>query len=86
MNRGQVDLHGLHAAESIEILEELVPVLGASHRHISIVTGSGHHSVGPQKGVSRLYKVVKQWCEGVYTCRDIVDPKGYVGGVYISIG
>lgn len=52
LSRGQMDLHGLHVAEAQAALQDLLPALALAlapsahgETHVTIVTGSGHHSV-----------------------------------------
>ena len=47
---GTLDFHGLHVAEAKECLIELLPLLKSMNTlsHVTIVTGTGHHSNGPQ--------------------------------------
>ena len=50
-----LDLHGLHIAEAVVVLEEELPQLCSDGlKHISIVTGSGHHSKGSNFKVSMM--------------------------------
>jgi hypothetical protein len=94
-------VHGLHAAELVECLDSLIPYLrnylkpssklqgrgmlnGAAN--IRVITGSGHHSSGPQKGVSRLLPTAEEYCATHnMTYSMIKDPNGYPCGVSIML-
>ena len=42
-----LDLHGLHIAEAVALLEDELPKLcSAGLQAVSLITGSGHHSRG----------------------------------------
>ena len=82
-----MDVHGLHKAEVIICLEELLPKLkslGLKCAHI--ITGTGHHTVGSSghgKG-PKLLPVVTDYLSTEYAFNKFVDIKdcnGYVGGI-----
>eukprot|EP01036_Dinobryon_divergens_P022641 gene22641-30919_t len=83
--RGQVDLHGLHVAEAQECISVIVPILEQMNvKHIHIITGSGHHTVGPQRGVARLMPSVQSTLDAMgYKTVPVKDANGYIGGFQI---
>lgn len=81
---GRVDLHGLHVAEAVQCLEEVLPSLAG--RNVTIVTGSGHHTAGPQKGQARLLPAVQGLLDGWgVTYRAVKDDNGFVGGLNVNL-
>ncbi|KAJ3040546.1 hypothetical protein HDV00_010726 [Rhizophlyctis rosea] len=65
--RVYVDLHGLHIAEAVAVLEEfLVPVLPVLKGRVFVVVGRGRHSKG---GVGVLKDGVRRFLEGVQGVR-----------------
>ncbi|KDO25716.1 hypothetical protein SPRG_09015 [Saprolegnia parasitica CBS 223.65] len=76
---GLLDLHGLHVAEALELLAQLLPAVTAET--ICIVTGSGHHShhVRLKPAVERFLAA-----EG-YNFAQVPDRKGYVGMLQVSL-
>lgn len=89
ISRGQLDLHGLHVAEATACLHELLPVLALSpvaKAPITIVTGSGHHSVGGQKGKPRLLPAVQGVLDELgYEYQLVKDVNGFVSGVNVRL-
>ncbi len=88
LQQGRVDVHGLHVQEAIDCLNELIPLYQQyGFQQLRIVTGSGHHTKGPQEGKARLHPAVKTLLEDEYRFRvkDIKDPSGYVGGMVVDI-
>lgn len=90
IRQGHFDLHGLHVSEALEILQELLVVMGAGDfsaetgvSHISVITGSGHHSVG---GGGRLLQKVQQFFsdEG-YSFALIRDDNKHPSGVRVRV-
>ncbi|OQS00801.1 hypothetical protein ACHHYP_02591 [Achlya hypogyna] len=75
---GFLDLHGLHVAEALELLAQLLPT--ATTDTVCVVTGSGHHShhVRLKPAVERFLAA-----EG-YSFAQIPDRKGYVGMLQID--
>ncbi|KAJ8577691.1 hypothetical protein ON010_g1522 [Phytophthora cinnamomi] len=56
-----MDLHGLHVAEAVEFLTQMLPKLADEGvDSIYLVTGSGHHSKGPD-GNARLLPAVERF-------------------------
>ncbi|OQR96894.1 hypothetical protein THRCLA_07138 [Thraustotheca clavata] len=76
---GMIDLHGLHVAEALELLGQLLPSVEADS--ICVVTGTGHHSIH-----IRLKPAVERFlaAEG-YTFAAIPDRKGHVGMLQVSL-
>jgi hypothetical protein len=87
----RLDLHGLHVQEAREcvfsILSEMSQTLsGRSCPKVAIITGSGHHTNGPQKGVARVLKAIESLCEECgLSFVHIKDPRGYVSGVSVQL-
>lgn len=84
--KGTLDLHGLHVAEAVACLSEILPALKqASMKHASLITGSGHHSAGPQ-GDARLLPSIQKYLETEgYSFGNIVDNNGYTGGLKVTL-
>jgi DNA-nicking Smr family endonuclease len=84
---GRVDLHGLHVAEAVECLRQLLPAISAGgQKRITIVTGSGHHTKGPQPGRARLLPAVQSFLDEMrVSYREVKDDNGYVGGLAVSL-
>lgn len=87
LEQGQVDLHGLHAAEAEALLhdgllERIKAELGV--RRVSIITGTGNHSVGPR---GRLLPVVEGFVRELgYSFAPIKDPhSSRVGGLSVAL-
>lgn len=81
-----MDLHGLHVAEAVELLAHMLPTLADEGlEHMYLVTGSGHHSKGPQ-GNARLLPAVEQFlvAEG-YQFTPVADNRGYVGMLMVDL-
>lgn len=87
LQQGVLDMHGLHVAEVEECLRCLLPTLAsAGLKEVRVVTGSGHHTEGPQKQVSRLLPCAERVVGEMdlqYTF--IKDPKGFVGGLLVRL-
>ena len=91
LQSGVVDLHGLHCAEAEALLLDggLLDSLRTSFglRHVDVVTGTGNHTLGPQKGRARLLPTVEAVMRDLgLTFSVIKDPQGFVGGVRVSLG
>ena len=91
LQSGVVDLHGLHCAEAEALLLDggLVDSLRTSFglRHVDVVTGSGNHTLGPQKGRARLLPTVEAVMRDLgLTFSVIKDPQGFAGGLRVSLG
>ncbi|KNC76864.1 hypothetical protein SARC_10662 [Sphaeroforma arctica JP610] len=54
----EVDLHGLHVSEALELLEGLLGRAAESNEYICIITGTGRHSV---QGRARLRPAVEKY-------------------------
>jgi hypothetical protein len=88
----RLDLHGLHVQEAREcvlsVLSEMSRSLSrrSSYPKVAIITGSGHHTNGPQKGVARVLKAIESLCqEYELAFVHIKDPRGYVSGVSVQL-
>jgi hypothetical protein len=54
-----MDLHGLHVAEAVEFLTQMLPKLADEGvDSIYLVTGSGHHSKGPDGNARWLARAI----------------------------
>jgi DNA-nicking Smr family endonuclease len=85
---GRVDLHGLHASEALDCLEELLPLFQrAQYSTIKVVTGTGHHTAGPHQGKSRLNPTVRDYLAHStrFKFQDVRDNLGYCGGFLVQI-
>jgi DNA-nicking Smr family endonuclease len=84
---GIVDLHGLHVAEMIECVESIIEKCFSEKRSsVRFITGSGHHTKGPQKSISRL----KPALEGFFRDKkmrftEILDCNGYTSGLCVYL-
>ncbi|OWZ08295.1 hypothetical protein PHMEG_00019184 [Phytophthora megakarya] len=81
-----MDLHGLHAAEAVEFLTQMLPKLADEGvDSIYLVTGSGHHSKGPDGNV-RLLPAVERFLAGEgYQYTPIADGAGFVGMLLVDL-
>ena len=89
LQRGIIDLHGLHISEARACLSELLPLfmaVGGGLRSVRIITGSGHHSIAYGHGTARLLPEVKRLCgeEMCLAIKDVKDSSGYVSAVAVS--
>lgn len=105
---GVIDLHGLHVSEAEELMDELLPVFlhyyqqlcnsssTSNKKKISIITGSGHHSVTYGQGNARLLpkvqELVRHFLEDTssewrhrWSQQDIKDGNGYVSGILLKM-
>ncbi|KAG7395334.1 hypothetical protein PHYBOEH_003896 [Phytophthora boehmeriae] len=81
-----MDLHGLHVAEAVEFLTQMLPKLSDEGvDSIYLVTGSGHHSKGPD-GNARLLPAVERFlgAEG-YQYQPVADGAGFVGMLLVDL-
>jgi DNA-nicking Smr family endonuclease len=81
-----LDLHGLHVAEAVEFLTHYLPKLAEEGLDtVHVVTGSGHHSKGPQSN-ARLLPAVENFLstEG-YQFSRVADRKGHVGMLLVDL-
>ncbi|CAI5701741.1 hypothetical protein KXD40_002929 [Peronospora effusa] len=81
-----MDLHGLHVAEAVEFLIQMLPKLADEGvDEIYVVTGSGHHSKGPH-GNARLLPAVERFlaAEG-YQFTPVADGAGFVGMLLVDL-
>ena len=89
LQAGQVDLHGLHCAEAEALLyggllESLRQSFGL--RSADVVTGSGNHTLGPQKQRARLLPAVEAAVRELgLRYSHIKDPQGFAGGLRVSL-
>ncbi|EGZ17006.1 hypothetical protein PHYSODRAFT_314545 [Phytophthora sojae] len=81
-----MDLHGLHVAEAVEFLTQMLPKLAdESVDSIYLVTGSGHHSKGPD-GNARLLPAVERFLAGEgYQYTPVADGAGFVGMLLVDL-
>lgn len=87
LNKGQIDIHGLHVAEMIACMEEMLPYFNSTSYHtLRVITGSGHHTDGPQKGASRLLPALIEYCEDMgIQYSPILDPNGIKCGLVLKL-
>ncbi len=87
LSKGLIDIHGLHVAEMVESLNEILPYMRKRNiRSLNIVTGSGHHTVGPQQGIARLLPAVESYCSELgLRFAYIRDPNGYRSGINVKL-
>lgn len=81
-----MDLHGLHVAEAVEFLTQMLPKLADEGvDNIYVVTGSGHHSKGAD-GNARLLPAVERFlaAEG-YQFTPVADGAGFVGMLLVDL-
>lgn len=73
-------------AEAIEFLIEMLPQLANEGlQTIRIVTGTGHHSSGPQ-GKARLRPAVERFLQSEeYQYSEVPDQRGHVGMILVQI-
>lgn len=56
------------------------------HLLLWMTVGSGHHTLGPQKGNARLLPAIQSLCdEFSFKYQEVVDRNGYAGGLKIRI-
>ncbi|RLN51219.1 hypothetical protein BBJ28_00014210 [Nothophytophthora sp. Chile5] len=81
-----MDLHGLHVAEAVEFLTQMLPKLADEGvDNIYLVTGSGHHSKGPN-GNARLLPAVERFLTGEgYQFTAVADGRGFVGMLLVDL-
>ncbi|KAE9019353.1 hypothetical protein PR003_g12656 [Phytophthora rubi] len=81
-----MDLHGLHVAEAVEFLTQMLPKLADEGvDNIYLVTGSGHHSKGPD-GNARLLPAVERFLAGEgYQYTPMADGAGFVGMLLVDL-
>uniref|UniRef100_A0AAV1TKN9 Smr domain-containing protein n=1 Tax=Peronospora matthiolae TaxID=2874970 RepID=A0AAV1TKN9_9STRA len=81
-----MDLHGLHVAEAVEFLSQMLPKLADEGvDSIYLVTGSGHHSKGPD-GNARLLPAVERFLVGEgYQFSRVADGAGFVGMLLVDL-
>jgi len=87
LSKGVIDLHGLHKDEAQEMLEELLPQLRDKRlQNAVILTGSGHHTLGPQKGKARLRAAVETILQDWgMRYSSVADGGGHVGAFSVSL-
>lgn len=88
----RLDLHGLHVQEARECVLSVLSQIAqsvpsrSSYPKVTVITGTGHHTHGPQIGVARVLKAIESLCdEYQLSYAHIKDPRGYVGGVLIQL-
>lgn len=85
---GRIDLHGLHATEALDCLDELIPLYEkAKYAKIKVITGTGHHTKETLQTKSRLNHVVREYLSTEIYCKfiDIIDKSGYSGGFLVTL-
>lgn len=81
-----MDLHGLHVAEAVEFLAQMLPKLADEGLDtIYLVTGSGHHSKGPQSNARLLPAVERFLVTDGYQFSPVADGRGYVGMLMVDL-
>lgn len=88
LEAGKIDLHGLHVSEAVDCVTELIPIYEKSGiKRLTIVTGTGHHTKGPQQGKARLLPYVRDLCENQLRLRvqEVRDNSGYSGGLIVTL-
>ncbi|CAB1101176.1 unnamed protein product [Ectocarpus sp. CCAP 1310/34] len=84
--RKTMDLHGLHVAEAVEVLDREMGALAARGLcSVRVLTGTGHHSKGPTNK-ARLLPAVENFCliRG-YLFRKVPDQStGHVGAIDVQ--
>lgn len=88
ISKGQIDIHGLHVAEMKTCMDEMLPYFSSKARFkvLKVVTGSGHHSSGPQKGEAKLLPGLVSYCtELELEYNYILDPNGIKCGLLINL-
>jgi hypothetical protein len=87
LSKGQVDLHGLHVSEAKICVEELIPYFQSSRiPSMTIVTGTGHHTLGSQQGTARvLPAIISTLASYGLTYQEVIDRNGFVGGLRVKI-
>ena len=85
--RGVVDLHGLHKDEATGVLEELLPRMRDRGLELAtVVTGTGSHTLGPQKGRARLLPGLQAaLAEWNVAFRAVPDRNGHVGALQVRL-
>jgi len=87
LKKGKVDMHGLHVSEALSVLEEILPLYKSlSIPSVTIVTGTGHHSVDKHRaGV--LLPNIENYIKGLkLKYKTINDPNnGMTGGLVIDM-
>jgi len=87
LKKGKIDMHGLHVSEALSVLEELLPLYKSlSIPSVTIVTGTGHHSVDKHRaGV--LLPNIENYIKGLkLKYKTINDPNnGMTGGLVIDM-
>ena len=91
----RLDLHGLHVQEAREcvlsLLDQICQKVSSSrgslpYPRVTIVTGTGPHTNGPQKGISRVLKSIESVCQEYQLLYGYIkDPKGYIGGISVQL-
>ncbi len=85
---GRIDLHGLHATEALDCLDEIIPLYEkARFGKIKVITGTGHHTKGKLQSMSRLNPVVREYLqtETRFRFSDVLDNSGYSGGFLVHL-
>jgi hypothetical protein len=77
----------LHVSEACLCVQDLIPYLSQySVGLVNVVTGSGHHTMGPQQGHARILPAVMQVCDELgLKYNEVVDKNGFVGGLKIKL-
>jgi DNA-nicking Smr family endonuclease len=88
LEQGKIDLHGLHVTEAKDCFLELLPIFQKYNlKKLYLITGTGHHTKGPQAGKARLLPYIKELCEielGLKV-QEVKDVSGYSGALIVDI-
>ena len=86
LKKGKIDMHGLHVAEAILVLDEIIPLYKSSMSSITVITGTGHHSVDKHRAGVLLPNIEKYIKKNNMKYKTVIDPNnGLIGGVIIDI-
>lgn len=87
LKKARLDMHGLHVVEALNVLEELIPLYKSlSIPSVTIITGTGHHSVDKHRAGVLLPNIEKYIKSLKLKYKTITDPNnGMVGGLIIDM-
>ena len=82
-----LDLHGLHVKEAVEcVTAHLTDFINGRLREATLITGSGHHTLGPNKGEARLLPAIESLCvEKGLRYEYVADTKGFEGAIKVFL-
>lgn len=81
-------MHGLHVQEALDCLQELIPIFQQTElTRLKVITGTGHHTLGPQAGKARLFPNIRRLLrdDWQFPVKEITDVSGYAGGLLVTI-